>query len=551
METTPIPLDDLPMTQPQRPLPSKNDVLNEILKAHGTLSEPAKRAVEMANMTPKPVPMGPPPVVASSPGAIPMPKPSLDEPPAAGAIPVPKGNALAGMPPVNPGAITVPSAMPPRPQTPQHIPVPQDPRLQQAQNNAWRLGQTGPGVSQIHPAGIRIPLQILDAIGSGLFPNIAMGIPGTTAHHQLLSAGANNQVASLENQQNEAVKRAGEEATRAKTEADTNTLIPAQAEHEKAATEALAHPKSEGKTIETADGIMQWNPQTEKYDIPVGEAPGKNSTQHVVTSDGSVIAIHTNAKNGETTHEVVYKGEPKANVELTKLEVNGKPHTVVYDKNSNTVVKDLGETGEKPPTVNVNSEGNREDRSYDKRNAELNAIGKPIADLNQRLGRLNDTIAQNSPQADALVAPELLTVMAGGAGSGLRMNEAEIARIVGGRSKWQDLQAAINKWKTDPKAARSITTEQQQQIHALVKTVGDKLQQKQDIMNDAYQQLSATDDVKEHRRIVNGVRDAFSKIDKGEGAGAENQLSVTYNGHEFTFKDQAMMDKFKADQGIK
>jgi len=34
------------------------------------------------------------------------------------------------------------------------------------------------------------------------------------------------------------------------------------------------------------------------------------------------------------------------------------------------------------------------------------------------LGRLQDTLDQQSPQADALIAPELLTVMAGGQGSG-------------------------------------------------------------------------------------------------------------------------------------
>jgi hypothetical protein len=61
-----------------------------------------------------------------------------------------------------------------------------------------------------------------------------------------------------------------------------------------------------------------------------------------------------------------------------------------------------------------------------------------------RFGRLRDTLNQKSPQADALVAPELLTVIAGGQGSGLRMNEAEIARSVGGRSHLEDLKAALN-----------------------------------------------------------------------------------------------------------
>ncbi len=160
----------------------------------------------------------------------------------------------------------------------------------------------------------------------------------------------------------------------------------------------------------------------------------------------------------------------------------------------------------------------RADKSYQFNVGQLNTISKPIDDAIQRLGRLEDTLTQNTPQADALVAPELLTVMAGGAGSGLRMNEAEIARIVGGRSNWQSLQASINKWKLDPAAARSITPEQQQQIHALVSTVHSKLLAKKDSIDGANNALIDAQSPEDHRRIVGNLRTKLFQIDAGQVA---------------------------------
>jgi len=148
---------------------------------------------------------------------------------------------------------------------------------------------------------------------------------------------------------------------------------------------------------------------------------------------------------------------------------------------------------------------------------ELNTLGKPITDRVTRLGTLQDTINQTTPQADALIAPELLTVMAGGQGSGLRMNEAEIARVVGGRTAWESIKAAANKWQTDPSKGLSVTPAQRGQIRALIQAVYGKLQQKQDILDQAQQDLIKTDDPKEHRRTVARARQQMTAIDQGQG----------------------------------
>jgi hypothetical protein len=154
----------------------------------------------------------------------------------------------------------------------------------------------------------------------------------------------------------------------------------------------------------------------------------------------------------------------------------------------------------------------RMDRSYQYHRSSLDKIAKPLEDQQQRMGRLIESVNQGTPQADALVAPELLTVMAGGAGSGLRMNEAEISRIIGGRSKWQTLQATLNQWATDPSKANSITPEQRADIRKLISAVHDKSQQALAAVNEAGDRLIDAHDVLGHRQVFADTRKKLQQI---------------------------------------
>jgi hypothetical protein len=165
-----------------------------------------------------------------------------------------------------------------------------------------------------------------------------------------------------------------------------------------------------------------------------------------------------------------------------------------------------------------NQQFQRGQQSYQFHAGELDRAAKPVGEMVQRLGRLQDTLAAGSPQADALVAPELLSVMAGGQGSGLRMNEAEISRIVGGRSKWETLKASINQWQLDPTKANSITPEQRQEIRALTGAVGQKIKDKQSLIDSARSSLAGSNDPMEHRRILSNVNQQLTGIDAGSGS---------------------------------
>jgi hypothetical protein len=151
----------------------------------------------------------------------------------------------------------------------------------------------------------------------------------------------------------------------------------------------------------------------------------------------------------------------------------------------------------------------RSDRSYQFHASQINGLRKPIEDRAERIARVEDTLAQGTPQADALIAPELLSVMAGGAGSGVRQNEAELARIVGGRTNWESLKAKVNAWQLDPNKGFALTPAQREQTRALFGTVKDRVSRKMQAIDAANQQLIDTDDPKEHRRISQEIEQAF------------------------------------------
>lgn len=237
------------------------------------------------------------------------------------------------------------------------------------------------------------------------------------------------------------------------------------------------------------------------------------------------------------------KGDPTAKAALELLKPPPDPMVGANRALTNAVLQDK-----------VNSAGQaRADKSYQFNVGQLNNIGKPISDATMRMGRLQDTINQMTPQADALIAPELLTVMAGGQGSGLRMNEAEISRVIGGRSNLESLRAALNKWQLDPTKALSVTPSQRKQMRDLVREVGNKLAAKQTLLDEASNALVGTDDPTEHRKVVVGLKKALTAIDQGSAQTAvaktatTEQVQAYANAHKMTYdqaKKQAQSEGF-------
>lgn len=189
-----------------------------------------------------------------------------------------------------------------------------------------------------------------------------------------------------------------------------------------------------------------------------------------------------------------------------------------------------------------NQQQQKGEQSYRFHAGELDKEAKPVGDLESRVSRLNDTLSQNSPQADALVAPQLLSMLAGGQGSGLRINEAEIKRVVGGTSQWEALKTAANKWQLDPTKANSILPEQRKQIRDLVGMVNTRVQAKQQVLTDARTGLMNSNDPMEHRKILGNAKQQLGAIDTQSG-GPKTGDTKAYGGRNYAFDGKEWVAK--------
>jgi hypothetical protein len=176
-----------------------------------------------------------------------------------------------------------------------------------------------------------------------------------------------------------------------------------------------------------------------------------------------------------------------------------------------------GEIDYKPygESTSDTSSNNRSDRSYQYNDTKLEKIATPLEAAAQRGDRLISTIALATPQADALIPAELMVYLAGGQGTGVRINEAEINRVMGGRSAAQSLIATLQHYDPTKGGGLQVTPLQRQQMQQLAQIAADKIHKKLVIIDEARSDLNSTDNVAEHRSILARANKALNAIDEG------------------------------------
>lgn len=307
---------------------------------------------------------------------------------------------------------------------------------------------------------------------SALAPGVAALIPSTPLGR---IAQQNRTLAQLETAQ--------QQQRQAQQEASEEGLKSAQAEEAQARAQALAQPPPKeteklGATVDTGDGVFQWNPETERYDIKVG--PSKATRQPLGTAE-----------------EQGYQEALKKTPSLTRTQFHAQ-----------------WEAAGKPAAEDTKADA-RLDRSYQFNSTQMEKLRTPIEATMGKISASLSNLNLQSPQADALLAPQILSIAAGGTGSGLRMNEAEISRIVGGRTAWESLQAAINKWNTDP-SHPAIPAAQRQQMAAILNAAMQKGQQKEMVLEWGEQALIDATDPTTHRKVVAQVHQLMDAVDQGK-----------------------------------
>lgn len=264
-----------------------------------------------------------------------------------------------------------------------------------------------------------------------------------------------------------------------RAEASTEGLQGAEADRNRAAADKdRKESKSQAAaTVTVGDGkggsmVKQWNDKTQRYDIDV--APGAMPTG----ANEEERYFQQGVKDGKWNNDS--DGRKKATIE--------------YSANK------------RDPQVDLDRQAGMDERAYEHWSKRLDDTAKPYRDRQERLGRLHQTLDMNSPAADALVAPEILSAMAGGQGSGIRMSEQEIMRIVGGRNAWQDLKSKLLRYQADPTKPFLITPEQRKQTRDLINAIELRNSQRLKVVQEAGDNMLEAS----HKGDTRAYRDVYS-----------------------------------------
>lgn len=368
-------------------------------------------------------------------------------------------------------------------------------------------------------------------IGSGIIsaalPGFATFIPGTEEHKMLEEHLAERKAQAGAELDKTAAETQEEKALAAKNRFEIAPGAPAQTPEDR-----MVHA--------VQMGYAQDSPEAKEYAL-TGKLPPEKAAKTLTPEEELLQAeqgiLDPNASAGQKTQfqrtidaAKAMKGMGDKPPEEEKAISDREVAEGLQDspENRDRVRGEL-QTQKREPKDTTARDLARSDRSYQYNSTRIADIAKDPMARAERLSRVGDTLDQNTPQADALVAPELLSVMAGGQGSGVRMNEAEISRIVGGRTNWESLKAKLDAWRTDNSKGFALTPTQREQTRALFKVVQERNNQRLKAISDAQDKLTDSDDPKDHRKIYNDLTKALQAVNEGK-TNAQNPSGATPTG---------------------
>lgn len=169
---------------------------------------------------------------------------------------------------------------------------------------------------------------------------------------------------------------------------------------------------------------------------------------------------------------------------------------------------------------------------------ELNKWAAPIEGHLSAIRSLGTMLNAKTPEADKLVAPLVIKATIAGQGSGFRMTRAEIESVVGGRSHWETLQAALQQWSLDPTKALSLTDSQRNDLRDLTKAIRNKATTQARQITDARHQIDDATDVQTINRARTKLQERLSQDDTDDGTTGSTGDTLTVGG---TFNGQKIL----------
>jgi hypothetical protein len=333
-------------------------------------------------------------------------------------------------------------------------------------------------------------------------PATMANLPGTDLNRQVEEGSLSSRLQSLTRQQAED-EASGAQTAKAKLETqelpqkaeDESALSEAQTGNLKSEAYARAHPLPDYELHDTPDGILKVNK--------------KDGSAQFVTVDGKQI------------------GTP---IKTTKvqLKIGGVPHEVLVNEQTGMPIKDLGESGFKPQNINVNAGeaaldreakmfGATHQKSLDASNAQLEKIADARNEIN------------GSSEAQATGIPKVLTALVSGAGSGVRITQAEINAIGHARGIAGDVEGTLNRWS----GKGVLTSQQQKQLTALLDDVKARILQKQVIANTALDTINGASTREQIVAADKTARKQLSDLETGAGGASDTVYDDKGVGHRY------------------
>lgn len=239
----------------------------------------------------------------------------------------------------------------------------------------------------------------------------------------------------------------------------------------------------------------------EAYVASLAPGPLRQAAEYELKTGRNVPAGAIKAPGSETME--VAKQNPRTGVVERLVDGKWVPVTGPVPKGTHFMTEPA------PPNTDAQElrEENARNQAHQYAVTELNKIALPFGSQLTNLASAEEVLQQKTPSGDAHVAPMILKALVAGAGSGFRMTQSEINQVVGGRSRWQDLSAALRKWDTDPAKATLFDDAQRADFQRLIDEVRKKAQGQYKKVVKVRQDINAAKDAREIQKLQTGLQD--------------------------------------------
>jgi hypothetical protein len=341
-----------------------------------------------------------------------------------------------------------------------------------------------------------IASKVGNVLGDIFAPSTMAMVPGTDLNRKVQEGSLSSRLQALAQEQSENESRdAGTASTKQKTAA-----MPQEQADEHASGGArtrLANDQAAALENPTSVPLAQLHANAVNKAIKEGRDPSEDPTvQHLADAITSLQKDPAAQGVGKTTD---LKGP------------DGKVHTMGFDQKTNKFDVDNGESGFKPPVVNVNAGQGRLD-------TEAKQFGAPheksLEAANGQLEKIADARAMINGNAEAqgLGVPKVLTALVGGQGTGVRITQAELTAIAHARGISGDVEGTLNSWA----GKGALSKDQQKQLTGIMDDVAGRLREKQTIASGA---LDTINGATSREQIIAADKDTRQKLNDFEQHG--------------------------------